>query len=37
MEPYELPGALRWAIRSIERRFGWNLIIKASKPDAGRH
>ena len=31
MEAYELPGALRWALASIERRFGWNLIIKADK------
>jgi ubiquinone/menaquinone biosynthesis C-methylase UbiE len=37
MEPYELPRALRWAIRRIERRFGWNLIIKASKAGADRH
>ena len=31
MEAYELPAALRWALASIERRFGWNLIIKADK------
>ena len=31
MEPYELPDALQWALGSIERRFGWNLIIKADK------
>jgi ubiquinone/menaquinone biosynthesis C-methylase UbiE len=34
MEPYELPAALRWALGSIERRFGWNLIIKADKTAA---
>jgi ubiquinone/menaquinone biosynthesis C-methylase UbiE len=27
----ELPDVLRWALPPIERRFGWNLIVKASK------
>ena len=27
----ELPTALRWTLPSIERRLGWNLIVKATK------
>jgi hypothetical protein len=27
----ELPAALRWVRPTIERRFGWNLIVKATK------
>ena len=27
----ELPAALRWVRPAIERRFGWNLIVKATK------
>jgi ubiquinone/menaquinone biosynthesis C-methylase UbiE len=27
----ELPGGLQWALPYLERRFGWNLIVKASK------
>ena len=27
----ELPAALRWTLPSTERRFGWNLIVKATK------
>jgi ubiquinone/menaquinone biosynthesis C-methylase UbiE len=31
LEPGELPASLRWALPYIERRWGWNLIIKADK------
>ena len=31
LEPGELPKSLRWALPFIERRWGWNLIIKADK------
>ena len=31
LEPGELPRSLRWALPQIERRFGWNLIVKANK------
>ena len=31
LEPGELPPSLRWALPRIERRFGWNLIVKAKK------
>jgi len=31
METYELPAPLRWSLGAIERRFGWNLIVKAEK------
>jgi glycosyltransferase involved in cell wall biosynthesis/SAM-dependent methyltransferase len=35
MVPDELPARLRRFLPSIERRLGWNLIIKATKPRAG--
>ncbi len=28
----ELPAPLRWTLPASERRFGWNLIVKAAKP-----
>jgi ubiquinone/menaquinone biosynthesis C-methylase UbiE len=32
LEPSELPTALRSALPAIERRLGWNLIVKATRP-----
>jgi ubiquinone/menaquinone biosynthesis C-methylase UbiE len=32
LEPHELPNGLKWARALVEPRFGWNLIIKATKP-----
>ena len=32
LEAYELPPPLRSARPALERRFGWNLIVKAQKP-----
>jgi len=34
LQPEEVPNALRWALAYIERNFGWNLIIKATKQSA---
>jgi ubiquinone/menaquinone biosynthesis C-methylase UbiE len=30
--PEELPDGLKWAASFLERNFGWNLIVKATKP-----
>jgi len=32
LEPQELPDGLKWTRSFAERRIGWNLIIKATKP-----
>jgi len=32
LQPEELPDSLKWAASNLERRFGWNLIVKAAKP-----
>ena len=32
LEASELPPSLQWALPRLERRFGWNLIVKARKP-----
>ena len=32
LQPQELPGGLKWTVSTTERLLGWNLIIKARKP-----
>jgi ubiquinone/menaquinone biosynthesis C-methylase UbiE len=32
LQPQELPGGLKWTVSTAERLLGWNLIIKARKP-----
>ena len=32
LEPHDLPDGLKWTLSFTERRLGWNLIIKATRP-----
>jgi hypothetical protein len=32
LQPQELPAGLKWTVSATERLLGWNLIIKARKP-----
>jgi hypothetical protein len=32
LQPQELPSGLKWTVSTTERLLGWNLIIKARKP-----